>query len=341
MPSTNNPARRFPGKRVLLIILIWVALVASRRLELVELILLAGVGLSIPIIIELLSRTLAEIPFRDVLNKMKDEPSKLKWEPFLLRMIRLVWFPAFSFLAVALIVSDWRLIVLLLVPFAVLTMLFSLHGLASLVERQWSTTLCLLVAGQFYYPVSAVSLFLWKFEISLFGLPLGIILLTALHFQFAGLVLPILLAQLQKVYSSTTLNILCLSILASIPLVGLGIAGFPLIECVSALLLSTMLMAFACQQLFTAFSFRRHQPLVSSLLMISACSLLVSMPMAMVYAVGEFYEIAWISIPTMISWHGSLNAFGFCFCGLLGWMLNDRSIYKKSLVQRATPNEGL
>ena len=49
-------------------------------------------------------------------------------------------------------------------------------------------------------------------------------------------------------------------------------------------------------------------------------SLLGSMALAGAYATGNLMDASWkLDIPTMATWHGTLNAFGFALCGLLAW----------------------
>ena len=71
-----------------------------------------------------------------------------------------------------------------------------------------------------------------------------------------------------------------------------------------------------------------------SLLVISATSLLLSMPLAVIYQYGKLTETATIDLEWMIRLHGFANAHGFATCGLLAWVIEDRARRRTSA---ATP----
>ena len=58
------------------------------------------------------------------------------------------------------------------------------------------------------------------------------------------------------------------------------------------------------------------------LLFISSLSVLAPMVLAVFWAVSQYTTyVAALSIPDMARVHGTLNAFGFVTCGLVGWRL--------------------
>ncbi len=57
------------------------------------------------------------------------------------------------------------------------------------------------------------------------------------------------------------------------------------------------------------------------LLVISSLSVLAPMVLAVFWAVSQYTYVAALSIPDMARVHGTLNAFGFVTCGLVGWRL--------------------
>ena len=58
---------------------------------------------------------------------------------------------------------------------------------------------------------------------------------------------------------------------------------------------------------------------------ISALSLVATMTLAVVYALGHYLGRSLVEIPTMVLSHGLLNAVGFTLCGLAGLTLASRS----------------
>jgi len=43
------------------------------------------------------------------------------------------------------------------------------------------------------------------------------------------------------------------------------------------------------------------------------------MTLAFLYAVGNPLGLSAIALEDMVRWHGSFNALGYVFCGLLAW----------------------
>ncbi|MAT15490.1 MAG: hypothetical protein CMJ46_09505 [Planctomyces sp.] len=314
-----------PMIRLVLLFLLWVVWSSAASRPLAEMILIGGVSFTLPFAIGLLERmTLSESTIVERLN----------------RGLRLIWFPACVCLTFALTFENRPLVMILLAPFAIIILMMMVRGIVAFLNEPWSTTSFLSAMGQAYYPVAAIALYVWKLELELFDLPLGIIMLTSLHFHFAGLLLPLLLAQLSREFPSKLYDRLSILTVVSIPLVGLGIAMFPLLEWLSSLMLSLLLMFLAGRQLYIAICIGRSSRLVAGLLAVSSCAAWLSMPLAIIYACGEYQQLPRLQITTMIAWHGALNAVGFCGCGLLAWTIFDARRAKKSLDRNQRPVEG-
>jgi hypothetical protein len=150
------------------------------------------------------------------------------------------------------------------------------------------------------------------------------IMLTALHFHFAGFALPILTGQLihfskkNKLVGTNVLTSTCPILLVSIPFVGIGIAYSPPIELVASISLLTCCILMAVYQIYCAGFIKSHG---GWLLSISATALIASSIMAIIYSIGEYTDNQLLSIPIMIVSHGTLNSLGFSLLGLLGWTI--------------------
>ena len=59
-----------------------------------------------------------------------------------------------------------------------------------------------------------------------------------------------------------------------------------------------------------------------ALFFVASVSLAVAMLVAATYELGDFTARYWLLIPQMARLHGTLNAFGFALCGLLGFLWN-------------------
>jgi hypothetical protein len=144
---------------------------------------------------------------------------------------------------------------------------------------------------------------------------------TAVHFHYAGFVLPILALQWVKVEPTTRRYILLGALLLGVPLVAagitlsaLGIHGFEL----GAVCFFVAACAwFAVEQIRLAFASRLRWR--RSLLLTSSLSLLLAMSLAFGYATASFWQIDWLDIPFMLRTHGPIQVFGFALPGTIAW----------------------
>jgi hypothetical protein len=156
----------------------------------------------------------------------------------------------------------------------------------------------------------------------------AIVLLTAVHFHYAGFVLPIVagLTAARMESDSPRLRFglvwdggMLAAIILGVPLVGVGISLSPHVEVAAAALLALGCTILAVRQVQAALQFR--DATILALIGVSSLALLSGIALAVIYAMGEFTGHAWLSIPTMVRTHGLANAFGFALCGLAGWRL--------------------
>ena len=65
-----------------------------------------------------------------------------------------------------------------------------------------------------------------------------------------------------------------------------------------------------------------HEPaIIRTFLIVSSVAVLAPMVLAVFWATAQYYDVPALSIPAMAEVHGTLNAFGFVTCGLIGWRL--------------------
>jgi hypothetical protein len=151
-----------------------------------------------------------------------------------------------------------------------------------------------------YLPIGGTWLVISRSGFEPLGFAEPIILLTAVHFHFAGFVGPILTGLAKPPRWIQVGVIACPSLLA------VGITLSPAIELVAALGLALSLGLTGLWQL-------RER---SFLLRISSVSAMAGMVFAGLYA------FRLVEIPTMAAWHGTTMALGFGVCGLLGRLRN-------------------
>ena len=179
-------------------------------------------------------------------------------------------------------------------------------------------------AGLLYLPVAGGWLIIYRLGVQPFDYGETIILLTVVHFHFAGFAAPIIAGLTGKSLAATKHQpgriyaFVVFAIVAAMPLVAAGITFSPWAGLAGTLLLSSGLVTLA------AITIGRVVPAISSLsarllLSIAALSSCTAMVLACLYAYSLVAHIVILRIPTMAMTHGLLNAFGFAACSLLAW----------------------
>jgi len=166
-----------------------------------------------------------------------------------------------------------------------------------------------------------------------FGLaPLGfsslIVRLTAVHFHYAGFVLPVIAAVVAAAYPNGLTRAAAVAGLLGVPATALGITAVqlgapPWVEAVFAapmvaggLLVGAVHLALAGGAWSAA-----SRPAVRALRLIVGLTLLGTMALAGAYAARGW--LPWApTIPQMVAWHGLGNALGVALCGLTACWLD-------------------
>ncbi|HKV32845.1 MAG TPA: YndJ family protein [Pyrinomonadaceae bacterium] len=179
-------------------------------------------------------------------------------------------------------------------------------------------------AGLLYLPVAGGWLIIYRLGVQPFDYGETIILLTVVHFHFAGFAAPIIAGLTGKSLAGTKHQsgriyaFVVFAIVAAMPLVAAGITFSPWAGLAGTLLLSSGLVTLA------AITIGRVVPAISSLsarllLLIAALSSCTAMVLACLYSYSLVAHVLILRIPTMAMTHGLLNAFGFATCSLLAW----------------------
>lgn len=288
----------------------WLLVVIAGRLGLAESLLLWGTFVLTPATLRLLHASPAA-------GDGSEEP--------MLWLARRGQFPAALSLAVAFCLPAGPLAALLASPWLIVTALVALAGMGR-VSRLWLRPLqnlpeLSLAAGMLLLVVGGA----WTMISRGGGRPLEfeavIVLLTGVHFHYAGLMLPVLAGLAARLVAGWTSRLGIVAILVGVPGVGVGITFSPLIEVLSSLLLAAGALWLAVAQMRLAFGSR--QPTLLLLWGVSSLALFSGMALAVVYAGGEFFGQNWLTIPAMIPLHGITQAIGFASCGLLAWSIRE------------------
>ena len=178
-----------------------------------------------------------------------------------------------------------------------------------------------------YLPIGCAWLIASRYGLNPMGFQEPIVLLTAVHFHFAGFAAPLMTrAACDAVREACIRTQKLFIVVATGVLAGPGMlaAGFvigPRLKLAAALLLAASEIGLALFFLAALPSVRPR--LAQALIALSAASVLFAMVFAGIWAVGEFPLQPFVHLAQMAKFHGTANALGFTLCGLLGWTLSD------------------
>ena len=194
------------------------------------------------------------------------------------------------------------------------------------------------LAAMMFLPVGAVWLLMSRLGIQPLGFGDTIVLLTAVHFHFAGFAAPLLtglsgyhLQARAKLNALYALAVVC--VIAGTPLVAAGITVSPVLALVGALVISLGLYCLALLNLVWIVP-AIASPVPKVLLIVSSLAVVPAMILAGVYAYSIVFHKLIVDIPQMAMTHGIINAFGFALCGLVAWALAGNHKRKDAELQR-------
>jgi hypothetical protein len=212
-------------------------------------------------------------------------------------------------------------------PWVLLTFLFAAIGVVRLRQgglAREMDRLCADVALGFS-AVGGVWVLADRTGYSPLGFSPAIVSLTAVHFHYSGLILPLVAGLVQRELFFLRLSSrAAVGVILGVPAVAVGITATQLgwgmsLERAAACGLALAGMAVAILQVRIALEGRLA--LGSRVLLgIGGASLFIGMVFAVVYALrGIFAGTAGLDLPQMRLIHGTVNALGFALCSVLGW----------------------
>jgi hypothetical protein len=157
------------------------------------------------------------------------------------------------------------------------------------------------------------------------GFSADITALTAVHFHYAGLLLPLFAGLVQReLWFWRFASRAAVGVILGVPGVAVGITLSQLrwghsFEAAAGVGLAFAGMAVAVLHVRIALEAKRDG-VTRALLAITGASLFFAMVLAALYATRANQTLMpWLGIPQMRALHGSVNAIGFGLCGVLAW----------------------
>lgn len=255
-----------------------------------------------------------------------DDPDEFAFAAQLFRAARWLQLPAALLLVFAFVQPAGLMSLACAAPWIVFTGLSAATGAVRIIRRGIAPlSLLCRDAGLAFLAVGGGWLFCDRLGLRPLGFSADIVLLTAIHFHFAGLILPIITGRALAYFSSYRFAaVIGYGVLSGVPLVAVGITATQLgsghgIELFSTAWLASATMAVAALHLVLAA--QRRWPMGSRVLWaVAGCALFFSMSLAVLYAARPYVmPIVWLDIPWMRALHGTANVFGFALAAVLAW----------------------
>jgi len=255
-------------------------------------------------------------------NDEADTGGVLRWR----RLAMGLQIPAGVLLAVSLLMPTGVPAVLCALPWVVALMAMAMVGILRLSKARPAMPNLLREAGLIFAVIGGVWLLADRAGLRPLSFPPAIVMLTAVHFHYAGFVLP-MVASLALALRPTSLvgRMSGWGIIVGVPMVAVGITatqlGWPRgleMGATWVLVAASGGVAWLLLQLAGA---EKTVPTSSRVMwVIAGVSLALGMGLAGLYGSRAMFQpMPWLDIPWMRALHGTLNALGFSMVALLGW----------------------
>jgi hypothetical protein len=235
--------------------------------------------------------------------------------------------PAAILLAPAFVLPEGLLAGGLSLPWLLVTAAISLSGVVSVCRRGFRPPEeCSVDAGKIFLVVGGIWVALSRLGVRPVNFEPVIVLLTGIHFHYAGFLLPLMTGLAGRLLQNRLARVAALGVILGVPLTALGITTSQLGLGHAPEMLAALMTAGAgalTAGLHFKLALRRSQPRIARFCwLILAISLSCGVLLAALYGSRFYTPMAWLDIPWMRALHGSANALGFGLFGVIGWYLH-------------------
>lgn len=234
----------------------------------------------------------------------------------------------FAALAVASFFCPKGIYALMIVPWFILTGAIALTGVINLWrDRGKHLHETCIDAGRIYLPGGAVWWIAYQAGFPLLDFPLLIVLLTAMHFHFAGYMAPWLSGQAARGWiwlrgqTGNLWKALLIGTIMGMPMIAIGIQASKVIELIFVGIFTTSLIIVSLLNLSLLNKLWTHSKLATLGLTISGVSIFLTMFSALAFVARHLTDVFSLTIAEMVLIHGWANGLGFALCGALAWQV--------------------
>jgi hypothetical protein len=219
-------------------------------------------------------------------------------------------------LVAALLASVWLVVTALIASFGIVR--FLPRGATRAEEVAIDAGLMYLLVGGLWFVFS-------RYGLQPRGFGDTIVLLTAIHFHYAGFAAPILVGMTGRMLNNEDsrarrlLWLSCVAVITGTPLVAAGITLSPGLALMGACVIAVGLWLLAVLVVWRVLYSLPSYAGARVMLLVSSASSCAAMGLACLYAYSIVAGRLILSIPQMAMFHGVANALGFSLCGLIAW----------------------
>jgi hypothetical protein len=220
----------------------------------------------------------------------------------------------------------------LALPWFGVTLLLAAIGVVRVVRHGWARPIGRLSGdvALLFLAVGGAWALLDRAGLRPLGFDAAVVALTAVHFHYAGFLLPLTAGLVQRRMAASRFAARAVvGVVLSVPAVAMGIVATqlgwgPSLEAAAGSALALSGMAVAILTVRVALD-AAASPGTRALLGLSGAALFLGMLLAAAYATRAFAMVfPGLGIPSMRMLHGTINAVGFGLAGLVGWRRLER-----------------
>lgn len=290
---------------------VWFVLVAGTwggwpQLGVIELLFLLAPWIVIPLATSL-------IPSLNEPGSPAEQRPALRWIIFAAAGLATISFFLSTGIFAASVASAWLLV----------CAFFALRGLRRFWRyRAHSYSQFCFAAGEAYLIVGGAWLVASRLGLQPVGFQEPIVLLTAVHFHFAGFLSAVLAGltyeRLRETRWSKPLRAALAGVVVGPGLLGLAFLVGPKVKLAAVILIVVGQVGLATGMVRVALG--NVNPIGRAFLFFSSGCIVAGMVLAASWALGEYPLQSFVELGRMERVHGTLNAIGFGICGLIGWL---------------------
>ena len=229
--------------------------------------------------------------------------------------------PAGGAMTLAFVVGPGATATVLTIPWLGLTLVLALQAVAHHLGRRPDAVRALRLVAVGWLPIAAGAATMTQAGVTALGITPELIRLTAVHLNFAGFGATVIAAQLladarRRDRHRRAAGVAAALTVGGAMVVAIGHLTARVIELAGATSMTAGVILIGV----VAWSAAPRRSAARVLLRISAGAVVGSMGFAVAYAWSLTVGADHLPYATIAATHGSLNAFGFTLCGLLGWL---------------------